>query len=465
MVRLAITLILTLFTFSLENNISFSLYLLPNYTFYLEGINGIERIETIKVICDNGVSGNFQVQEHLSVHNGVTYFRVILGKTLGPHVSCLIDFQEDFYEIRSPVKIVPEKNPSSEVFDLTYAITKVDETTNDHFDWTDEDLLYEEKYESIINQTNSGIIISKSYTNFLKDNLDSKNIYLTIRPSPARLKTLHYVLKSLDLSLVTNIIITLPKLFRGQERYTIPRKLLRAYPKIILITTSFDIGPIGKILPAVEYISTIRPHAYHKDIFIAIDDTISFGKLMISTMAYLSLIDGHKTAIASTTEDVGKCAIPRYGRPFYVQKKRNSKLWLRPDTLIEANSGVVYRGSHIDFELMKIFTRKDVLPSLTSCYDAEDLVLSFILSFNNIDIARNGYINTNIETYGWNQIRYFDFPDSSNNTELHCPNSKLCYQEMLTHFIDFHSKNLKYKSRHEVIEDFERVYAKIKRLN
>ena len=214
--------------------------------------------------------------------------------------------------------------------------------------------------------------------------LADQRIYLSITTSPTRLLKLHYVLKSLDLFLVDTVFIILPLEFKRKERYSIPLKLVNEFSKVQFLSLTQDLGPIIKSISAVEFVRSIRGLLSNNDIFIQIDDDNCYSINTIDTLVYFTLLNPN-SAISGNTASLSFYGLSNFGYSF----SRNRNIIggnTRTGQIIEGYLGIASRGINIDVELIKALTRRDLNPELSSCYLSDDLVLSFVLSFKNLQL-------------------------------------------------------------------------------
>ena len=236
--------------------------------------------------------------------------------------------------------------------------------------------------ENIVKEMKDMARLDPKIRKFNEENLEEhQRVYLSITTSPSRLLKLHYVLMSLDLSLVDTIFIVLPLEFKRKERYSIPIYLYKEFSKIQFLSLSQDLGPIIKSISAVEFVRSMRGQLSDNDIFIQLDDDNCYAVNTIDTLVYLSLLYP-SSPISGNVAFFEFYGMSNFGYPF---SGLNSTLenYIRTGHIVEGYLGIACRGIHIDVELIKALTRRDLNPELSSCYLSDDLVMSFVLSFEN----------------------------------------------------------------------------------
>jgi hypothetical protein len=164
-------------------------------------------------------------------------------------------------------------------------------------------------------------------------------VIISLTTIPARIGELHKVIKRLDLRLVSHVVVTIGKAFsRTGEAYVIPPEL-RQMPKVKILVIDTDLGPITKMLRAVEWAAGNDPDA----VVISIDDDIAYPPGLVADMIYFH--SRHKNAVfsASVAKRLGAWGI-------------EEGLWPvpgRPVAIPEGWSGISYKAGEIPTELMR----------------------------------------------------------------------------------------------------------------
>ena len=206
----------------------------------------------------------------------------------------------------------------------------------------------------------------------------------------------------------------------------------------------------------------MRGQISDNDIFIQLDDDNCYAVNTIDTLVYLSLLYP-SSPISGNVAFFEFYGMSNFGYPF---SGLNSTLenYIRTGHIVEGYLGIACRGIHIDVELIKALTRRDLNPELSSCYLSDDLVMSFVLSFEN-------YLMLGIlwEYQGedfYSSLFRKEFPYFVDENALHLTNPdesrsnewnmntryKMCYQTILKYFLDFNQEHIPYKSRNEVLK-------------
>ena len=450
-----------------QKKYDFTLFILPNVqSVYLEARNEILFADYLTVECDTIPANSFTVNHHLSFLNSHAVFRAFIGNTTNTSINCKIkvdnlfcDATNDNYAF-SWKNYIPAENTE---WDPKLSLLNPYDTKNGFYTWIENDLLIDLDCERVIKEIKDIARLSPKIRKFNEESLlADQRIYLSITTSPTRLLKLHYVLKSLDLFLVDTVFIILPLEFKRKERYSIPLKLVNEFSKVQFLSLTQDLGPIIKSISAVEFVRSIRGLLSNNDIFIQIDDDNCYSINTIDTLVYFTLLNPN-SAISGNTASLSFYGLSNFGYSF----SRNRNIIggnTRTGQIIEGYLGIASRGINIDVELIKALTRRDLNPELSSCYLSDDLVLSFVLSFKNLQLLGILWDIRGEDMYSNVYRREFHYfvdenalhlrnPDESRSNEWNMNTRyRMCYQQILKHFLDFSKQNIPYKSRNEVLE-------------
>jgi hypothetical protein len=337
------------------------------------------------------------------------------------------------------------------------------------YDWTDDDLnLTDRKLVQTINDVvGERLRLAEQLRQYVADNLGAQKLYLTMSTNPKRMKTLHYTLSTIDFSNIDTLFITLPFKYRNKFRYQISRKLAMKFNKIKFLSISSDIGPLAKIIPAVEYVKSVRGKLAEDDIFISIDDDNAYHTSMVNTLAYYSLID-KGSAFGASARKVKYWFMSPAGLPPYqnVKMPALSALTKRPIDILEGYAGVSYRGRHFDIELIKNLVYEDNRNEIfTMCYTSDDLVISYFLAYNNVQLNQIPVKTTDY----YNVKNRMSFPHADDDFALHLVDSKgakiiqtpyvylnvekynSCYQQLVATFLSIQADKIEFKTRSQLI--------------
>ncbi len=238
------------------------------------------------------------------------------------------------------------------------------------------------------------------------DYLKKHKVYVSLTTSPTRAKLVHHVLDTLDLSLVTKIYLNIPLRFgRDNSEYKIPFKLRERYSgKILFGRPPVDLGPITKLLPAVQYIHELGdPDA----ILIIIDDDTAYPRGMISEMI-AAIVRNPNTVIAGSAQDLPFWGIdpelfprstrsmasytptdqedaqaegPRKCQANPQDGQSGKQKELKPHDIVEGFGGVGFKVSYVDVDLMKKLSNRKFSKE---CYVSDDIVVSFALALSGV---------------------------------------------------------------------------------
>ena len=123
--------------------------------------------------------------------------------------------------------------------------------------------------------------------------LKRNRVYTTMTTSPLRLRKLQAVLATLDVSNLAGIYIVLPERYgRKKEKYRESDiRKIKAFPKVRVIRTKKDYGPLTKALPV------IRRMRNKNNLVISIDDDVAYPMGMVNEMIYQKVVKHPRAVI------------------------------------------------------------------------------------------------------------------------------------------------------------------------
>ena len=433
---------------------------------YLEARNDIIFAESLTIDCGPNLQKQFQVKKHLSFLNSHVVFRAFVGKSETTSVNCKVFIKDSQCEVANDDHALPPQIyiPLNDTeWNPKLSLLEARETRSGFYTWTEDELFQDEECEKIVKEMKSRARLNPKFRDHNLKNL-SKNqkVYISMTTSPSRLLKLNYVLRSLDLALIDTIFITLPLEFKRKDRYSIPLNLLKEFPQIHLLSITQDLGPILKSVSAVDYVRSVRGHLSNNDIFIQIDDDNCYAINTIDTLVYYSLLNPN-SPVSGVGITFRHHNVSSFGYP-YARFRSPVGKHIYVDYMIEGFSGIAYRGIHVDVELFKALTRRDLNPELSSCYLSDDLVISYILNYNNLQLLGLSWEYISDDMYG--RVMRDDFPYFKDENALHLLNPDesrsfqrtidkrypMCFQIILKYFLDFSKENIPYKSRNEILK-------------
>jgi hypothetical protein len=335
--------------------------------------------------------------------------------------------------------------------------------TNNELDFTDQALL------GVINEVNSTWLkLADPLRQYVADNLGTRKLFLSMTTNPKRIKTLHYTLSTIDFSNVDTLFISLPFKYRNTIVYQISRQLAVKFKKIKFLSISSDIGPVAKILPAVEHVKRVRgPQLASEDLFISIDDDNAYHATMVNTLAYFSLID-RNAAFGASARLLKYWFISPAGLPPSRAERLPalSGFSRAPVDVLQGFGGIVYRGHHFDLELIRALVYRDLRSEIfAACYASDDFVISFFLAYNNVQL--NQLPVKSGEFYGLTHRQHFPF--ASDDYALHLVDARgvklaprpdtylnvekynVCYQQLVATFLDMRGAKIRFKTREQLM--------------
>lgn len=214
--------------------------------------------------------------------------------------------------------------------------------------------------------------------NFLKKH----KVHISLTTSPLRLRKILAVLATLDLTYVENINVVLPyKYGRNQESYNKDDiTTISKFPKVRIVRTDKDYGPITKMLPVIRKIND--PQA----IIISIDDDIGYPLGMVNEFLY-NKIDKYPDAVIESSDEGQdfRNNISNFKRIF-PRKVKPKKPFV---DMVEGWLGVAYSKKLVNDEEMEKIANLS-----KECLLSDDLAISYILAKHNVPIVKikNKYI-------------------------------------------------------------------------
>lgn len=200
----------------------------------------------------------------------------------------------------------------------------------------------------------------------VREYLSKNNVYISLTTNPKRIAKIHFVLKTIDKSLIKEIILSIPmKYGRGGESYNIPKRL-ESYPKLKIIRIEKDMGPITKLIPGIRY---LREKKEENSILITIDDDTAYPIGMVGQIIK-HMVMNDKSVFGGSTQPV-----------FYWGL--DTARWPDPENknVAEGFGAIGYKPKYVDDKLMlDIVARQQELQEKKTCYLSDDLVLSYALA-------------------------------------------------------------------------------------
>jgi hypothetical protein len=328
------------------------------------------------------------------------------------------------------------------------------------------------------------VFLDTLYRRYVLSELNAKrvSVYVSLTTNPKRLSKLHYVLQTIDMRLVNNVFLTLPRKYRGELKYNISHKLAKRFQKLRFLSIDRDIGPASKILPLVQYMnSTMSSSENAAAVIILIDDDNVYDGSMVSTLVYYSLMCGVHCAIAASSWPVKFWKIPSAGypsQPAHYTDRVEFSFDCKHAEVFEAYAGALFRPRHFDLELFYSFVFATERSLYESCILSDDLLLSYVLSYSNVSIIGiKFYGDLDPETRRsftrcghYHRAARADLPYFEDRFALHKLGAdgsqgwqsnmneikyRLCYQNLIKNFLDFQMTNLDFKSRDKLLSLFK----------
>uniref|UniRef100_A0A6C0I7D4 Uncharacterized protein n=1 Tax=viral metagenome TaxID=1070528 RepID=A0A6C0I7D4_9ZZZZ len=216
------------------------------------------------------------------------------------------------------------------------------------------------------------ITFYKKITNFLKNH----EVHISLTTSPLRLPKILAVLATIDSTHVKNINVVLPdKYGKNKESYNqADIDKISKFPKVKIIRTAKDYGPITKMLPVIRQVKD------PKSIIISIDDDVGYPLGMINEFIYQKVEKYPNAVVQSPDEgqdfrkDIGNF------KKVFPSKQKPRKPYA---DLVEGWLGVAYSKKLVNDEEMEI-----IADLSKECLLSDDLVISYILAKHNVPVVK-----------------------------------------------------------------------------
>jgi hypothetical protein len=206
--------------------------------------------------------------------------------------------------------------------------------------------------------------IRKKYIE-VRDYLEHHKVYVSMSTSPERLPYIPTVLKTIDLHLVSEILVILPKQFKNKKNYPdpLPNEVVH-FPKVTILRPEVDIGPITKIIPALEYVKAMDP----KSIVISIDDDQAYPIGIFSDLVRF-LIKNDKKVVGG----IGQAQDFWHLRPQKISFHNKCRPGGYCD-IVEGFSAIAYVAGAVPTKKMKIYSQAS-----DKCRLGDDIVINYTL--------------------------------------------------------------------------------------
>jgi hypothetical protein len=213
---------------------------------------------------------------------------------------------------------------------------------------------------------------SRKVKNFLKNH----EVHVSLTTSPLRLPKILAVLATLDTTNVKNINVVLPDKY-GKKKESYEQKdidKISEFPKVKIIRTKKDYGPITKMLPVIRDIKD------PKSIIISVDDDVGYPLGMINEFIYQKLEKYPNAVIQSPDEGQDFRNDITNFKKIFPSKNKPRKPYA---DLVEGWLGVAYTKKLVNDEEME-----KIADVSKECLLSDDLVISYILAKHDVPVVK-----------------------------------------------------------------------------
>ena len=262
--------------------------------------------------------------------------------------------------------------------------------------------------------------------------IDNHKVYISLSTSPVRLPKIMQTLQTLDLKFVEAILLVLPTLYRNKSAYP-DLSAVSAFNKLKILQPDKewpqnwpeeDIGPVMKLLPAVEWVK--QQTNDEESIVITIDDDIAYSKGMIGQLI--------KTAVLSDVVAGSRGINVKYWNidpqrwPSTIITKNCTLEDISSCDVIEGFGAVAYKIKFIDSqEILKFSSLSE------ECKTSDDLVISFSLAKASIPrlMVANEYTTLLQLEYGFGaDALHKEFGQHKNNQDMNAERYSRCLKRL-----------------------------------
>lgn len=223
---------------------------------------------------------------------------------------------------------------------------------------------------------------SRKIKNFLKNH----EVHISLTTSPLRLPKIGAVLATLDTTHVKYINVVLPDKY-GKKQETYKQSdidKIAKFPKVRIIRTRKDYGPITKMLPVIRKVKD------PKAIVISVDDDVGYPLGMINEFIHQKVEKYPNAVIESPDEgqdfrtDIGNF------KKIFPSKNKPRKPHV---DMVEGWLGVAYSKKLVSDEEME-----KIAGLSKECLLSDDLVISYILAKHKVPVVKinNKYLGNQI---------------------------------------------------------------------
>jgi len=259
--------------------------------------------------------------------------------------------------------------------------------------WTFDGLTYASRFKKVSGQTEAAeqeslketvqdlrnVKMRNATTSpLVADYIKKHPVYVSLTTSPARVDKIINVLKTLDLSVIEEIIVALPERFgRDGSTYTIPDELAH-FPKVKILRPAFDIGPATKLVPAVEYVKQKE----NNGLVVTIDDDHGYPKTMLSELISAAAVNPGAVVGGSgqrlTFWNLKKASVFDANLK-YTGKKPYDDVRLTPVDVIEGFGAIAYPSELVDTDLIRRWSAMS-----KEAKTSDDMVISMSLAVHSV---------------------------------------------------------------------------------
>jgi hypothetical protein len=206
---------------------------------------------------------------------------------------------------------------------------------------------------------------------------------LTLSITPDRIRHVPSILAALDTQWVKEIIIALPEKFaRTGQGYTIP-ETLTAVPKVRILRTNQDYGPITKVLPTLKIVRDRQ----EKAVVIVIDDDYIYPRGLVNEHIYAVASEHGRVASSTIVGVLGdKANMPL---SYKIDSDLLRQSW--PDgqpELLHGVGSIGFQSDRLDPTWVDALMAHEQAQGRNACMLSDDMMISYGLRKNAVRFVK-----------------------------------------------------------------------------
>lgn len=219
----------------------------------------------------------------------------------------------------------------------------------------------------------------------------AKRVYVSLTTIPSRVSRIPEVLANLDLDLVEKVFLAVPEVFaRDGAKYEIPAEYA-AIPKLEILRSDRDYGPITKLVPAARHLRAHDP----RSLLIVLDDDQDYPRGLVAELVFAQRAAGENAVVCGSGQRYSLYGLPEYrgacgGRHYRIAPGTT----LAEVDVVEGYGGVILPVPLVDADRLESLAARS-----RACFHSDDVVISAGLAEAGVPrwrIARSPYFHVGL---------------------------------------------------------------------